>query len=163
MKKFFSVFFEVIFFCFLAGGVSNIFAQQILAEGSDQKKEKKIGYDNTPFLPASKWRVHDGNRPQPPVITPGPFRTDEPPADAIVLFDGKDMNIKTGVNQEILKALVDNFGRVVPFNKLEIGSSDCEASITLRDSIRHIREKLEKLPVVIKNRRGAGYVMVLRD
>jgi hypothetical protein len=80
-----------------------------------------------------------------------------------VLFDGKDINIKTGVTQEILKALVDNFGRVIPFNRLEIGSSDCEASITLRDSIRHIREKLEKLPVVIKNRRGAGYIMTLRD
>ena len=38
------------------------------------------------------WAVHDGNRPQPKVVTPGTFSTPEqpgkPPSDAIILFDG---------------------------------------------------------------------------
>jgi len=38
------------------------------------------------------WAVHDMNRPQPPLVTPGSFSTNEqpgrPPSDAIVLFDG---------------------------------------------------------------------------
>jgi hypothetical protein len=38
------------------------------------------------------WAVHDANRPQPPLVTPGTFSTNEqpgrPPSDAIVLFDG---------------------------------------------------------------------------
>jgi hypothetical protein len=38
------------------------------------------------------WAVHDLNRPQPPLVTPGTFSTVEqpgkPPSDAIVLFDG---------------------------------------------------------------------------
>ncbi len=38
------------------------------------------------------WAVHDRNRPQPPVVTPGTVSTQEqpgkPPSDAIVLFDG---------------------------------------------------------------------------
>lgn len=38
------------------------------------------------------WAVHDHNRPQPRVVTPGSFSTPEqpgkPPSDAIVLFDG---------------------------------------------------------------------------
>src|SRR5262245_60848222 len=38
------------------------------------------------------WAVHDGNRPQPRIITPGTFSSQEqpgkPPSDAIVLFDG---------------------------------------------------------------------------
>ena len=38
------------------------------------------------------WAVHDMNRPQPPVVTPGTFSTPEqpgrPPSDAIILFDG---------------------------------------------------------------------------
>lgn len=60
------------------------------------KKSQKpnVGYDDTPMLPDSKWRVHDGRRPQPEIVTPGTCSTqDEPgqaPSDAIVLFDGKD-------------------------------------------------------------------------
>lgn len=52
------------------------------------------GYEDTPFLPNSKWRVHDKNRPRPPVVDPGPgpqqpFR---PPSDALVLFDGTGLS-----------------------------------------------------------------------
>ena len=46
--------------------------------------------------PAIQWQVHDRNRPQPPVVTPGEPSTQEqmgaPPSDAVVLFDGKDMD-----------------------------------------------------------------------
>lgn len=51
----------------------------------------KLGYDDTPFLPGSKWRVHDGNRPQPRVVTPGE-KFGDPPSDAVVLFDGTDLS-----------------------------------------------------------------------
>ena len=43
-----------------------------------------------------KWPIHDRTRPQPRVVTPGSFSTPEapgqPPSDAIVLFDGKDLS-----------------------------------------------------------------------
>ena len=43
-----------------------------------------------------KWKIHDPNRPLPPVITPGTASTQEspgkPPSDAVVLFDGKDLS-----------------------------------------------------------------------
>src|SRR5882724_3417972 len=42
------------------------------------------------------WAVHDGNRPQPKVVTPGTFSSPEqpgkPPSDAILLFDGTDLS-----------------------------------------------------------------------
>jgi hypothetical protein len=42
------------------------------------------------------WAIHDGNRPQPPVITPGTPSTQEqpgkPPSDAVILFDGSDLS-----------------------------------------------------------------------
>jgi hypothetical protein len=45
---------------------------------------------------AKKWAIHDRSRPQPPVIAPGTSSTQEkagqPPSDAIVLFDGKDLS-----------------------------------------------------------------------
>jgi hypothetical protein len=47
-----------------------------------------LGYDDTPFLPGGHWRVHDGNRPQPPIVTPG-CCCGAAPCDAVVLFDGK--------------------------------------------------------------------------
>ena len=50
-----------------------------------------VGYTDTPMLPGGKWRVHDPNRPQPRVVTPG-ATVGDPPSDAIVLFDGKDLS-----------------------------------------------------------------------
>jgi hypothetical protein len=45
---------------------------------------------------APEWKIHDRNRPQPPVITPGeagtPERAGTPPSDAVVLFNGKDLS-----------------------------------------------------------------------
>jgi hypothetical protein len=55
----------------------------------------KLGYKDTPMLPGGKWHVHDGDRPLPPVITPGTCSTQESPgkapSDAVVLFDGTDL------------------------------------------------------------------------
>jgi Domain of Unknown Function (DUF1080) len=63
--------------------------------GNGQDKPK-VGYKDTPILPGDKWHVHDGDRPQPPVVNPGTASTQEqpgrPPSDAIVLFDGKDLS-----------------------------------------------------------------------
>jgi len=54
-------------------------------------QQKAPGYDDTPYLPGDKWRVHDSKRPHPRVITPGEA-PGAPPSDAIVLFDGKDLS-----------------------------------------------------------------------
>lgn len=56
---------------------------------------KDLGYTTTPLIPGTKWHVHDGTRPQPPIVTPGEPSTQEKagtaPSDAVVLFDGKDL------------------------------------------------------------------------
>lgn len=52
-----------------------------------------LGYDNTPLIPGTRWRVHDGTRPQPMVVPPGSAALPvAPPADAVVLFDGGDLS-----------------------------------------------------------------------
>ncbi len=48
-----------------------------------------VGYDDTPQLPGSSWRVHDKDRPRPPVVTPGEGTA--APSDALVLFDGSSL------------------------------------------------------------------------
>jgi len=52
-----------------------------------------LGYTNTPFIPGQKWHVHDLDRPRPRTVTPGETFSHlaPPPADAAVLFDGKDL------------------------------------------------------------------------
>jgi hypothetical protein len=65
------------------------------ALGAAQEKPK-LGFKDTPMLPGGKWHVHDGDRPQPPVITPGSCSTQDAPgkapSDAVVLFDGGDLS-----------------------------------------------------------------------
>jgi len=63
-----------------AAGVGGVFAVQ----------QRPIGYSDTPMLPGGRWHVHDGKRPQPPIVTPAET-TSAPPSDAVVLFDGHDL------------------------------------------------------------------------
>jgi hypothetical protein len=54
---------------------------------------KSDGFTNTPILPGTKWHVHDPNRPRPKWVQPKyDGKPVAPPADATVLFDGKDMS-----------------------------------------------------------------------
>lgn len=59
---------------------------------ADEKKDT-LGYQNTPIIPGTNWHVHDGLRPQPPVVTPAPVTPPtKPPSDAIIVFDGTNMD-----------------------------------------------------------------------
>ncbi|RMH12279.1 MAG: DUF1080 domain-containing protein [Planctomycetota bacterium] len=53
-----------------------------------------VGYTDTPKLPGQPWRVHDKDRPNPPVVDPGPAPKTiaPPPSDAVVLFDGTNLD-----------------------------------------------------------------------
>lgn len=71
-------------------------------------QEKNPGYTDTPVLPDG-FRVHDANRPRPPVVDPGPAPTTrcKPPADATVLFDGSNLDAWKGNKGEARWRLVD--------------------------------------------------------
>lgn len=49
------------------------------------------GFTDTPVLPEIGFHVHDPSRPRPAVITPG-AGAGQPPSDAVVLFDGRDLS-----------------------------------------------------------------------
>ena len=69
-------------FCLI---VSLFFAVSVFAE--------EPGYTDTPLIPGSTWKVHDKNRPQPKIIAPGTGDLGTTaPADAIVLFDGMNLD-----------------------------------------------------------------------
>ena len=78
-----------------------------------QKENAHLGYSDTPVLKGSGYHVHDGERPQPPVVKPGTGT--KPPSDAVVLFDGKDLSkwqsVKGG---KAAWKVADGFMEVVP-------------------------------------------------
>jgi 3-keto-disaccharide hydrolase len=66
-----------------------------------------------------KWKIHDLNRPTPPVIDPGTASTQEAagraPSDAVVLFDGKDLSRWADKDGKPAKWKVENgYVQVVP-------------------------------------------------
>ena len=86
------------------------------------------GYTDTPRLP-SGWRVHDRDRPRPATVDPG----DAPaiaaaPADAVRLFDGKDLSAFRGAAKWTVK---DGFAEVN-------GSGDIETVAEFGDCQLHL-------------------------
>lgn len=52
------------------------------------------GFRDTPLLPGGQWRVHDADRPQPAIVTPGPT-PGAAPSDAVILFGGSTLEAWT--------------------------------------------------------------------
>jgi hypothetical protein len=96
-----------------------------LCFGQDQPK---VGFKDTPMLPDGKWHVHDGDRPRPPVITPGTSSTQDepgrPPSDAVVLFDGKDLSHWRGRNDRAASWKVEDGALVIVPGTGAISSRD---------------------------------------
>jgi hypothetical protein len=80
---------------FLKSGGFCLLMLAVTAFGAPTNNPEPIeGFRDTPILPGTPWHVHDPDRPQPPVVTPGAtFSQSAPaPSDAEVLFDGKDLS-----------------------------------------------------------------------
>lgn len=60
----------------------------LFAAAADDKPSP-LGYSDTPLIPGTQWKVHDIDRPRPAAVAPG-ARLGDAPADAIILFNGKD-------------------------------------------------------------------------
>jgi hypothetical protein len=79
-----------------------------LASAADSQK---LGYDDTPLIPGTKWHIHDGTRPQPPIVTPGKTFSHQapPPSDAVVLFNGKDFSKWQGQKGDVQWKIQDDY------------------------------------------------------
>ena len=104
------------------------------ALGGQQKDT--LGHQDTPLQANGKWHVHDGLRPQPPVIDPGTASTQDaagrPPSDAVVLFDGKDLSHWTDGGKPAAWKVEDGHMEITPktgslLTKDELG--DCQLHV----------------------------------
>jgi hypothetical protein len=89
----------------------------------------------------TRWKIHDMNRPVPPVVDPGTASTQDapgkPPSDAVVLFDGKDLSNWNHRDGSAAKWKVENgYVEVAPktgfiYTKQAFG--DCQLHVELRE------------------------------
>ena len=95
-------------------------------------QQKNLGYDNTPMQPDGKWRVHDGTRPQPRMVTPGPGAgMAAAPADAIVLI-GADGSLSAWQDEKGgTPAWINSGGGVVQTGKGSIQTKESFGDIQL--------------------------------
>lgn len=94
-------------------------AQNAPKQANSGGEHSPVGYSDTPVIPGQKWRVHDIDRPRPPKITPG-AQYGQPPSDAIVLFDGKDLSKWTEMGKR------QNAGKqLAPSWKVQNGYFEC--------------------------------------
>jgi hypothetical protein len=78
----------------VSAGVAGVLVAALVivaAQSKPKYRTSPVGYSDTPQLPGQKWKVHDIARPHPHVVTPG-AKPGDPPSDAVVLFDGKDLS-----------------------------------------------------------------------
>jgi hypothetical protein len=118
------------------------------------------GYTDTPLIPGSKWRVHDDARPRPPVITPGTFSTPDipgkPPSDAMVLFDGKNLDAWRTAKGEPARWKVENgYLEVAP------GAGDIITRAEFGDSQLHIEWRAPTPPQGDSQGRGNSGIFLM--
>ena len=102
-----------VFFAVVLAAVTDV--DQTAGSAKDRRKSgfPPVGYSDTLLVPGQKWRVHDINRPEPGIITPGLLSTTAQagrvPSDGIVLFDGTDLsNWVVGKGQKAAGWKVEN-------------------------------------------------------
>lgn len=92
---------------------------------------------NLAAQPDPRWKIHDMDRPQPRVIDPGASSTLEkpgqPPSDAVVLFDGKDLSQWRSSGDQPAKWRVENgymetAARTGPISTKQ-GFGDCQLHV----------------------------------
>ena len=75
--------------------------------------DDRPGFEDTPLLPESEYRVHDPERPYPESVTPAGPVTQSPPSDATVLFHGTDLSAWESVDGGDPKWTVEDDGTFV--------------------------------------------------
>jgi hypothetical protein len=75
-----------------AGACGYALLEDVFAQDAE---EMEAWHKGLPRQYKSKWLVHDLRRPLPEMVTPGKS-PGNPPADAVILFDGKDLSKWTG-------------------------------------------------------------------
>jgi hypothetical protein len=103
-------------------------------------------------VPTIKWKIHDPNRPVPPIIDPGTASAQEapgrPPSDAVVLFDGKDLSRWVSQDGSAPKWKVENgYMEVAPktgYLSTRDSFGDCQLHVEFSEPVPAVGESQER-------------------
>ncbi len=98
---------------YLPLGVLSCLSALVISAGA---ADGKLGYTTTPIIPGTQWHVHDGDRPQPKIVTPGTTFSHSAPApgDAVILFDGHNLDQWTGNDGKASWKVENGYMEVAP-------------------------------------------------
>lgn len=99
-----------------------------------------------------KWKIHDLNRPVPPVIDPGTASTPDvpghPPSDAVVLFDGKDLSQWADKDGKPARWTVEHgYAQVLPESgtiSTKQAFGDCQLHVEFAEPLPAVGESQER-------------------
>lgn len=117
----------------------------------------------TPFIfgqTSIPWKIHDPERPLPPVVDPGTTSTQtvagRPPSDAVVLFDGKDLSRWVSADGKPAKWKVeDGYMEVVP------GTGELATKDSFGDCQLHVEFSEPTPPIGESQERGNSGVFLM--
>jgi hypothetical protein len=100
----------------------------VLAAAASQR-----GRNDEPVIPGTNWHPHDRDRPQPRIVAPAAAFSDNAPApaDAVVLFDGKDLSKWLAANGQPAGWQVDQTGGFMKTGRYNIHTKDRFADFQL--------------------------------
>jgi len=118
-----------------------------------------VGYSDTPMLPGQSWRVHDIDRPNPPIVDPGPAVpcTAVRPSDAIALFDGTNLDAWQQEDGSDAKWILKDDGSM----QVKPGSGTLMTREKFGDMQLHIEWATPKPPVGESQHRGNSGVFLM--
>jgi hypothetical protein len=133
-------------------GVAAMIALWSFARAEEEKAP--TGYTDTPMLPGSAWRVHDDKRPRPVVVLPG-REVGQPPSDAVILFDGKNLEAWQSEKGGAARWKVEN-----GYMEVVGGSGDIVTKQKFGDSQLHVEFRTPSPPTGNSQERGNSGVFL---
>lgn len=136
------------------------FAQKPMTQ-ADLDKRYPRGYTDTEWLPGNEWRVHDVRRPRPTHVAPG--ENGSPPADAVVLFDGKSLDGWEGLGKGKNRGKIVEPGWKLADGYMEVvrGTGSIRTKETFGDVQLHIEWASPAKPVMQSQGRGNSGVLIM--
>lgn len=130
--------------------MAGVVAVMALATTGSVAAQDKPGFTDTPMLPGGQWRVHDADRPAPVAVAPA-AAPGGPPADAIVLFDGRSLD---AWKPDRIAWPIENGALIIPSRAKSGGENNLVSKQSFGDVQMHLEFRSPTPPTKSSQDRG---------
>ncbi|RZM36804.1 MAG: DUF1080 domain-containing protein [Sphingomonas sp.] len=130
--------------------MAGVVAAMALTTTGSVAAQDKPGFKDTPMLPGGQWRVHDADRPAPVAVAPAAAPCG-PPADAIVLFDGRSLD---AWKPDRIAWPIENGALIIPSRAKSGGENNLVSKQSFGDVQMHLEFRSPNPPTKSSQDRG---------